>query len=145
MSKRNRRKTMPARKEPLPRVEFDASDSKIYILATLIIFHIVPLVFVLLHFTMPESHFMDLYTQFAIYFNSSLLAVIAFLYGIKKGFNFKMPFFISLIAVLSIIFYVNYMPSQTMPMLFAFGLVYVLFSFVGILVGAYFKRVFKVE
>ena len=104
-----------------------------------------PLVFVLLHLTMPESHFMDLYTQFAIYFNSSLLAVIAFLYGIRKGFNFKLPLFISVIAVLSIIFYVNYMPSQTLPMLLAFGLVYMLFSFVGIFVGAYLKRVFKVE
>ena len=145
MSKKDRRKTLPARKEPIPRVEFDTSDSKVYIIATLIIFHIVPLVFVLLHLIMPESHFMDLYTQFAIYFNSSLLAVIAFLYGIKKGFNFKLPFFISVIAILSIIFYMNYMPSQTLPMMFAFGLVYVLFSFIGILVGAYLKRAFKIE
>ena len=144
MSKRNRRRTLPARKEPLARVEFDASDSKVYILATLIIFHIVPLVFVLLHFTMPDSNFMGLYTQFAIYFNSSLLAVIAFLYGIRKGFNFKLPFFISVIAILSIIFYINYMPSQTVPMLLAFGLVYMLFSFIGIFVGAYLKRVFKI-
>ena len=145
MSKKNRRRTLPAHKEMIPRVEFDTSDSKVYIIATLIIFHIVPLVFVLLNFTMPESHFMDLYTHFAIYFNSSLLAVIAFLYGIRKGFNFKLPFFVSVIAVLSIIFYMNYMPSQTVPMLLAFGLVYILFSFIGILVGAYLKRVFNVE
>lgn len=145
MSKRNRRRTMPARKEPFPRVEFSTSDSKVYMIATLVIFHIVPLVFVLMNFTMPDTNFMALYTQFAIYFNSSLLAIIAFLYGIKKGFNFKMPIIISVIAILSIIFYAEYMINQTLPMMFAFGFVYVLFSFVGILIGAYLKRVFKVE
>ncbi len=144
MSKKNRRKTLPARKETLPRAEFNTYDSKAYILATLIIFHIVPLVFVGLTFAMKQN-LMSLYTQFAIYFNSSLLAVIAFLYGIKKGFNLKLPFFISVIAILSIVFYVEYMPSQALHMLFAFGLVYVLFSFIGILIGAYIKRVFKMD
>ena len=146
MSKKDRRKSgKKIGAKPLPRVEFEVSSSRSYLLATLLIFHVVPLIFVAMQFIMKDHNVMGMYMYFSVYFNSMLVAAVGFVYGLKKGFNVKFPIVISVIAVLSILFYGGYMPSETINVLFAFGITYVLFAFGSILLGAFLKKTFNFE
>ena len=48
MSKKNRRKTITKKEEHISKNEFSIDESKIYIILTIIMFHIVPLAFVMM-------------------------------------------------------------------------------------------------
>ena len=146
MSKKDRRRSgKKIGAKPLPRVEFDVNSSKVYLLATLIIFHVIPLIFVAMQFIMKDQNVMGMYMYFSIYFNSMLVAAVGFVYGLKKGFNVKFPIIISVIAALSILFYGGYTPPETMNVLFAFGVTYALFAFGSVLLGAFLKKTFNFE
>ena len=146
MSKKDRRRSgKKIGEKPLPRVEFDVSSSKVYLLAALIIFHVIPLIFVAMQFIMKDQNVMGMYMYFSIYFNSMLVAAVGFVYGLKKGFNVKFPIIISVIAALSILFYGGYTPPETMNVLFAFGVTYALFAFGSVLLGAFLKKTFNFE
>lgn len=83
MSK-NRRK--PLKKEPvISKTDFSFYESKIYIIATIIMFHIVPLVFVM----MGENGQLLLLQFFLMMLNPMFIALSGLIYGIKQGFNFK--------------------------------------------------------
>ena len=85
MSK-NRRK--PLKKEPvISKTDFSFYESKIYIIATIIMFHIVPLVFVM----MGENGQLLLLQFFLMMLNPMFIALSGLIYGIKQGFNFKFP------------------------------------------------------
>ncbi|MBQ9599809.1 MAG: hypothetical protein IJP58_00965 [Clostridia bacterium] len=146
MSKKDRRKSgKKIGAKPLPRVEFDIDSSRSYLLATLLIFHVVPLIFIVMQLFMRDQNIMGMYLYFAIYFNSMLVAAIGFIYGLKKGFNVKFPIVISIIAALSIVFYGGYLISETFNVLFAFGITYALFAFGSVLLGAFLKKTFNFE
>ena len=87
MSK-NRRKSL--KKEPvIPKTDFSFYESKIYIIATIIMFHIVPLVFVI----MGENGQLLLLQFFLMMLNPMFIALSGLIYGIKQGFNFKFPLY----------------------------------------------------
>ena len=79
MSK-NRRK--PLKKEPvISKTDFSFYESKIYIIATIIMFHIVPLVFVM----MGENGQLLLLQFFLMMLNPMFIALSGLIYGIKQG------------------------------------------------------------
>lgn len=146
MSKKDRRKSgKKIGAKPLPRVEFDVDSSRNYLLAAMIIFHVIPLIFVAAQFIVHDQDIMGMYLYFSIYFNSMLVAAVGFVYGLKRGFNVKFPIIISVIAALSIVFYGSFMTSQTFNVLFAFGITYALFAFGSVLLGAFLKKTFNFE
>ena len=145
MSKKNRRKTgNKIGAKPLPRVEFDFTDSRAYIIAAMLIFHIVPVVFLVVGLFM-QMDFRPLYTHFAIYYNTMLTAALCFIYGLKKGFNVKFPVIITVISALAMMFYSAYTNDQILNVFLAFGITYALFSFGAILLGAFFKKTFNFD
>lgn len=78
MSK-NRRKSL--KKEPvIPKTDFSFYESKIYIIATIIMFHIVPLVFVM----MGENGQLLLLQFFLMMLNPMFIALSGLIYGINR-------------------------------------------------------------
>ena len=84
MSK-NRRKSL--KKEPvIPKTDFSFYESKIYIIATIIMFHIVPLVFVM----MGENGQLLLLQFFLMMLNPMFIALSGLIYGIRDlTLNFR--------------------------------------------------------
>ena len=114
MSK-NRRK--PLKKEPvISKTDFSFYESKIYIIATIIMFHIVPLVFVM----MGE--------------NGQLLLLQFFLMMLN-------PMFISMV---SIPMYYQFDAAANMMMTtIIMCIVYAIFSFAATVIGAFVKRLLR--
>lgn len=110
MSK-NRRKSL--KKEPvIPKTDFSFYESKIYIIATIIMFHIVPLVFVM----MGENGQLLLLQFFLMMLNPMFIALSGLIYGIKQGFNFKFPLFMAIISMVSIPMYYQFDAAANMMM-----------------------------
>lgn len=126
----------------IKRGKFEMETAKMYIVFAIIVFHIVPLIFVFMGTTgVAVMMNMFLYT-----FNIIFLAGVCIFYGIRIGFNFKFPIVISVIAILSYLFYyynseiwedVNYVMTGVI-----FTIVYALFSFGATVVGGWLKRFF---
>ena len=131
MSK-NRRKSL--KKEPvIPKTDFSFYESKIYIIATIIMFHIVPLVFVI----MGENGQLLLLQFF-------LIALSGLIYGIKQGFNFKFPLFMAIISMVSIPMYYQFDAAANMMMTtIIMCIVYAIFSFAATVIGAFVKRLLR--
>ena len=132
MSK-NRRKSL--KKEPvIPKTDFSFYESKIYIIATIIMFHIVPLVFVM----MGENGQLLLLQFFLMMLNPM------FIYGIKQGFNFKFPLFMAIISMVSIPMYYQFDAAANMMMTtIIMCIVYAIFSFAATVIGAFVKRLLR--
>ena len=134
MSK-NRRKSL--KKEPvIPKTDFSFYESKIYIIATIIMFHIVPLVFVM----MGENGQLLLLQFFLMMF----IALSGLIYGIKQGFNFKFPLFMAIISMVSIPMYYQFDAAANMMMTtIIMCIVYAIFSFAATVIGAFVKRLLR--
>ena len=133
MSK-NRRK--PLKKEPvISKTDFSFYESKIYIIATIIMFHIVPLVFVM----MGENGQLLLLQFFLMMLNPMFIALSGLIYGIKQGFNFKFPLF-----MVSIPMYYQFDAAANMMMTtIIMCIVYAIFSFAATVIGAFVKRLLR--
>lgn len=130
-------------KRLIKRGEFKMETAKMYIVFTLLVFHILPLIFVF----MGETGMQILFTVFLFTVNIVMLFAIGLFYGIKIGFNFRFPALLALLAVLSYVFYynsayifndaVNYVTTGIIA-----AIVYVIFAFVSTAVGGFTKRFF---
>ncbi|MGN0107708.1 MAG: hypothetical protein ACI4A5_08430 [Hominilimicola sp.] len=140
MSKKNRRKTLTKKESYISKSEFSIDDSKIYIILTIIMFHIVPLAFVM----MGENGQQILMLTFLMTLNPMFLAITGLIYGIKKGFNFKFPLFMGIIAAVSVPMYYKfdtsaYMMQTAIVMLF----VYVIFALIATVIGGWLKKLLR--
>ncbi len=139
MSKKNRRKTLQ-KESRIQRGNFSVDDSKIYIIASIIMFHIVPLFFVI----MGENGQLLLLQFFLMMLNPMFIALTGLIYGIKKGFNGKFPIFMAIVAFVSIPMYYNfentgYMVQTTVIM----AVVYIIFSYIATVIGGFVKNMLK--
>ena len=140
MSKKNRRKTLTKKESRISKNEFSIDDSKIYIILTIIMFHIVPLAFVM----MGENGQQILMLTFLMTLNPMFLALTGLIYGIKKGFNVKFPLFMGIIAAVSLPMYYKfetgaYMMQTTIVMFF----VYTIFALVATVIGGWLKKLLR--
>ena len=127
----------------IKRGKFEMETAKIYLVISLLIFHIVPLVFVF----MGEVGFATLMNMFLYTINVIFLFVIGLFYGIRIGFNFKFPLVMLVISILSYVFYYNSAVLFTdanyyvMTGMITF-VVYAVFSFFSVVLGGWLKRFF---
>lgn len=137
MSKKDRRKKLVKKESMIAKNEFTMDDSKIYIIATIIMFHIVPLIMVF----MGESGQLLLLQTFLMMLNPIFIALSGLIYGIRKGFNVKFPLFMGVIALASIPMYykfdnLGYLVQTTLVM----GIVYLIFAFASAAIGALARK-----
>jgi hypothetical protein len=139
MSKKNRRKTLQKKEGIIRTSEFNSDDSKIYIIATLIMFHIVPLIFIAFGEVGKA-----MYSQ-AFYLSANVLfiSITGVIYGLKKGFNFKFPIIMAALAILSLIFYGDFAKEAALAGRFLIGCVYVIWAYVATVIGGFLKKLFR--
>lgn len=127
----------------IKRGKFEMETAKIYLVLALIIFHIVPLVFVF----MGTVGLATLMNMFLYTINIIFLFAIGMFYGIRIGYNFKFPLVMLVISVLSYVFYYNsaelfadanhYIMTGMIT-----TVVYAVFSFFSTALGGWLKRFF---
>lgn len=137
MSKKDRRKKLVKKESMLAKNEFTVDDSKIYIIATIIMFHILPLIMAL----MGESGQLLLLQTFLMMLNPIFISIAGLIYGIRKGFNVKLPLFMGVIALASIPMYYKldtlaYIAQTTLVM----GIVYLIFAYASTAIGALLRK-----
>lgn len=122
---------------------FNFATARSYIFATLIAFHIAPLVLMAMKMNMLVAMTMMCMTVYP-----SFVAILSFIYGLKIGFSWKYPLFVAVIFAPSLLMY--YMPLTTpdeiMHALLAtmiYTIVYAVFSFIATICGGYLKRYIK--
>lgn len=137
MSKKDRRKRLVKKESAIAKNEFSVDDSKVYIIATIVMFHIAPLVMAML----GENGQMLLLQTFLLMLNPIFISLAGLIYGIRKGFNVKFPLFMGIIAAASIPMYykldtLEYVIQTTVIM----GIVYLIFAFAATAVGAFLRK-----
>lgn len=125
------------------RGDFRVEKAKGYIMAVIIAFHILPLCFVA--FGETGKQLLTLYCMTII--NPLMIFAIMMLYGVRVGFNFKMPLLCTLISAISIMMYYDfgsnaaegilYYPLVSTAVMF---FVYGIFSYASNLIGAFIKH-----
>lgn len=136
MSKKNRRKTL-VKKEGIVRTsQFSTDDSKVYLIATIIMFHILPLAFIFMGENGKTVMSMSYVTT-----NPLFIAITGLIYGIKKGFNFKFPLIMTVLSALSVFMYGEFGESMTIASPVILGIVYLIFAFGATFIGAVLKKV----
>lgn len=127
----------------LPRAVYSSETAKYYILATIIVFHILPLVLKLCG-TIGQSL---LNTNMCFYINPMAVLAILLVYGIKLGFNVKMPIFVTLLSAASTIMYYTIAIDEELGILYyyflTFGSAFVIYgimAFLGAFFGALIRR-----
>lgn len=137
MSKKNRRKTLNQKEGFIRKGEFSIDDSKIYIILTIVMFHILPLFFVM----MGENGQMLLLQTFLMMLNPMFIAIAGLIYGLKKGFNFKFPVFMTIISAVSIPMYYKFDTGAYMTQTtFIMTIVYLVFAVVSAAIGGFLKK-----
>ena len=138
MSKKNRRKSLVQKETLLPRGEFDVNDSKIYLILALVVFHVLPLIFIAFG---EKGKLMYDMTYMTI--NTMFLAIAGIIYGMKKGFNFKMPLIFVALAALSLIFYAEFSAEMAVTGRLVFIITYLIIAFGAVVLGAFLKKLFR--
>ena len=129
--------------EFLPRAVYSQETAKYYIIATILIFHILPLV---LKLCGPIGQSL-LNTNMRLYINPMAVLAILLVYGIKLGFNAKMPMFTTLLSAASTIMYYTIEIDKEQGILYYYFLsfafffvIYGIMSFMGVFFGALIRR-----
>lgn len=138
MSKKNRRRSLKEKESILPTSQFSVDDSKVYLVAALIVFHIVPLAFVIL-----GDKGRDMYEMLYLTLDTMFLAIAGVIYGLKKGFNFQMPLVMTALGVLSLIFYPSFAPEMVIKGRLVFALTFIIIALGALIVGAIIKKLFR--
>ena len=127
----------------LPRAVYSQETAKYYIIATLLVFHILPLV---LKLCGPIGQSL-LNSNMRIYINPMAVLAILLVYGIKLGFNVKMPMFTTLLSAASTIMYYAIEVDKEKGILYyyflsfaSFFVIYGIMAFMGAFFGALIKR-----
>ena len=127
----------------LPRAAYSQETAKYYILATIIIFHILPLV---LKLCGPVGQSL-LNSNMRLYINPMAMVAILLVYGIRLGFNVKMPMFTTLLSAASTIMYYTIEIDKEQGILYYYFLssafffvIYGIMAFIGVFFGALIRR-----
>ena len=117
--------------------DFSFEDSKLYIAALIFLFHIVPLAFIV----GGDMGQKVLNTYGMVMFNPIIIATSMLIYGIKQGFNSKMPLICMLLSVISLPMYYSFANLAYMLMsIIIFIIVYGLYAFGAVWIGALIKQ-----
>ena len=125
------------------RGKYSTEESKVYLIVAIIVFHILPLMFVF----MGEAGAIIMQTTLLYTVNVLFLFGIGTFYGIRIGYNFKFPLILTVISFMSYIIYYSsgyifesiYYYVMTGVITF---IVYALFSFFSTAFGGWAKRFF---
>ena len=122
----------------IPTAEFTAENSKLYILVTIILFHVLPFILALI----GDTGKMILTHLFMFYMNPLIVFGTLFVYGLRVGFNAKMPLVVTLLAAMSLIMYYSIEPDLAHYVLtFLLGIcVFAVMGFLGAVAGAFVKH-----
>lgn len=137
MSKKNRRKSLVQKDSYLPRNEFSVDDSKIYLILAIAIFHVLPLIFM----AFGERGKL-LYDMTYMTMNTMFLAIAGIIYGLRKGFNFKMPLIMTTLSALSLIFYAEFSAEMAVTGRLVFIITYLIIAVGAAAIGALIKKIF---
>lgn len=149
-SKKNLKRMKPdSEGKVFAKAQFSSEKAQPYILAAILIFHILPLVLMLCG---PMGKTL-LVANMRFYVNPVIVAAITLVYGIKIGFNAKMPLVATLLSSASTIMYYNNIKDTPFEQIRENGLLYydmlnfatffVLYgvmSFIGIAIGSFIKK-----
>ncbi len=137
MSKKQRRKTLQKKDPIIVRGDFGIDSAKMYIVAALIMFHIIPLVFVF----MGENGVILLSTMFMFTLNPIFIFAVGFFNGMRLGFTWRFPLLLTVISTASILMYYEMESAENIVMTVTICLiVYAVFSFLSCAAGAFVKR-----
>ncbi len=137
MAKKKIRKSLKEPKGIIIRGKFSMETAKMYIIAALLMFHIIPLFFVF----MGENGRMLLSQMFMFMLNPIFLFSVGFFYGIRNGFDFKYPIILTALSTASILMYYDFETAYNV----ALGVsvcfcTYIIFSYLSTLLGGFAKR-----
>lgn len=131
------RKSLKKSGGPIATGKFTVEDSKMYIAAGLICFHILPLLFVF----MGENGQAILMQVFLMTLNPIMIFCINCFHGCRLGFCVKFPVMMGFISALSILMYYNGIAEgMGLVTLVLFFLVYVVMAFGAEAVGGFIKK-----
>ncbi len=122
---------------------FSFENSKLYITALILLFHVLPLAFI----GSGEMGRAVLNTYGMIMFNPLIIVILMIIYGIKVGFNFKMPLLCILLSTASVPMYYEFANDVSQGVLYyplistTISLIlYSVCTFISLCVGALIKR-----
>ena len=115
--------------------KFSVEESKSYIIAGIISFHILPLFFVF----MGEAGQQILVTLFLTTMNPIIIFAICTFHACRLGFCVKFPLIMTFLGALSIAMYYNYLAGAVLTSTVIFGLVYLILCFASELLGGFLK------
>lgn len=131
------RRSLKKRSGPIVTGKFSLEDSKMYVAAGLICFHILPLLFVF----MGEAGQQILMTVFLTTLNPILVFCICCFHACRLGFCVKFPLIMGFVSALSIIMYYNGIADGMGLITFVlFLIVYMIFAFGSEAVGGFIKK-----
>jgi hypothetical protein len=117
--------------------KFSMESAKMYIVAALLMFHIIPLFFVF----SGENGRLILAQFFMFMLNPIFLFAVGFFYAVRNGFDFKFPLLLTVISTLSVVMYYDFETAYNVALSFALSLcVYAIFSYFSSLLGGFVKR-----
>lgn len=131
------RKSLKKQDGIIVRGRFGIETAKFYIVAALIMFHILPLFFLF----MGENGQIILLTVFMLTLNPIFLFGVGCFYAVRNGFDFKFPFILAVLASASLLMYYGYGTAQNAVLtLTVTGLTYLVFAYVSALFGGFVKK-----
>lgn len=137
MAKKQIRRSLNEPKGIIIKGKFTMESAKMYIITALLMFHIVPLLFVF----MGENGRMMLSQMFMFVLNPVFLFSVGLFYGIRNGFEWKYPLILTVISSVSIIMYYDFAGMYYVVLSFALSFcVYIIFSYLSVLLGGFVKR-----
>lgn len=122
---------------PIACSKFSLEESKMYVVATLICFHILPLLFVF----WGETGQNILVSVFMLVLNPLLIFSVCCFHACRLGFCFKFPALSGALAALSILMYYDGIaPEMKLVSTFIALIVYLIIAFASELMGGFFKK-----
>ena len=117
---------------------FTAEKAKLYIFILILMFHVLPCILALC----GDAGHQILTNLMMFYLNPVIVFGIMFVYGLRVGFNAKMPLITDLLASVSIIMYYRLSPDLgTYTASLLLGLcVFGVMAFAGAVIGAFVKH-----
>lgn len=131
------KKSLKEKRGPIATGKFSVEESKIYIVAAIICFHIIPLFFVF----MGEMGQQILLSVFIATINPLIVFSICCFRACRLGFSFKFPLIMALLGGLSIGMYYNYLAEAVLTASVLFFLVYLILALASELLGGFLKKV----
>lgn len=137
MSKKQRRKTLKKKNDIVVTGRFAMDSAKMYIVAAILMFHIIPLFFVF----MGENGRVILAQFFMYTLNPIFLFAVGFFYSIRNGFDWKFPLLLTVISTISIVMYYDFETAYNVALGFSVSLcVYAVFAYLSSVLGGFVKR-----